>query len=494
MSDSVRRPGLELLAAGACLAALALHARLLLRPVLIVDDFQILVRSWTWPVAWDNLWVPANEHAMPLGRLTTWALAELAGRAAAVPHVLLGQGPLAVVLGMVLLYSFVRRELGHPFYGVVAMALFGVSTVYQQAVLWFSASFSILSLDTALLALLAAQAWRRTGRPWYLLLAALGTALAPGWFALGILAGPLCCLYLLPPERPAPRGRALLLHLLTALAPLLGTAAFLAVSLPRTAERILHLPHYEGKTALEAFHLLPGLENAGRSVVDNLVLGMLGFSGAPYLVLPRPLAFVALALLAAAGVWWWRGVSRHRLLLLGLGFILLSYVLMYGARSEEGWYYLTKDGNGLHTWSRYHLFPQVGLALFLVGGLPRWEGSRLRLDPAGSVSRRQFRALVVLVGVLFFLQAPRGVLGAWYWTRGYASQQRVLREIDAMDARCRRLHVGRDTALEALPFLEVPGSGEPPRENGWLLLRGSSDPRPLTAEEARRLLQDDGEG
>ena len=81
-------------------------------PILIVDDFQILVRSWTWRAACDNLWVPANEHAMPLGRLTTWALAALAGPAADVPHVLLWQGPLAVVLGMVLVGAFVRRELG----------------------------------------------------------------------------------------------------------------------------------------------------------------------------------------------------------------------------------------------------------------------------------------------------------------------------------------------------------------------------------------------
>src|SRR5436305_11225723 len=78
------------------------------------------------------------------------------------------------------------------------MILFGVTCVYQQAVYWFAASFSVPALDTTLLALLAAQHWRRTGRPRSLLLAAAGAALAPAWFASGILAGPLCCLYLLP--------------------------------------------------------------------------------------------------------------------------------------------------------------------------------------------------------------------------------------------------------------------------------------------------------
>jgi hypothetical protein len=506
MAEPAPCPAVLVLAASTCVAALALHGLVLAHPVLVVDDFQILVRSWTWPAAVDNLWVPANEHAMPLGRLTTWALTALAGRVADVPRVLLAQGPLAVVLGLPLLYLFVRRELGHPLYGLVAMALFGLSTVYQQAVFWFSSSFSILSLDMTLLALLAAQAWLRTGRPWHLLAAAGWAALAPGWFAIGILAGPLCCLYLLPFEgdqfvvppsggRPAKAGttnagRAV--HLLATLVPALGSVAFLAVSLPRTAERILHLPHYEGKTAVEAFHLLPGLENAGRSVVDNLALGVLGVSGLDYLVCPRPLAFVVLALLAAAGVWWWRGVRQHRLMLLGLGCIFLSYVLVYGARSEEGWYYLTPDGRGLHTWSRYHLFPQLGLALFVCGGLPRWQGSRLRLDPAGALSRRQFRWLAGLVVVLFLTQAPRGVVGCVAWTAGYARQQEVLRQIDAVDARCRRLHIGRDTAVQALPFLDVPDSGE--RENGWLLLRGSPDPRPVTAEDARRLLEDGGPG
>src|SRR5262249_13670368 len=162
------------------------------------DDFQILVRSWTWQRTWDDLWVPANEHAMPVGRLTTWALVQLASRASAVPQVAAFQGPLAVIVGALLLYLFVRRELGHPLYGLVAAALFGVSTVYGQAVYWFSSSFSILTLDTLLLALLAAQALRRTGSWLYLHLCVLAVALAPTWFASGILAGPLCALYLLP--------------------------------------------------------------------------------------------------------------------------------------------------------------------------------------------------------------------------------------------------------------------------------------------------------
>jgi len=58
-----------------------------------------------------------------------------------------------------------------------------------------------------------------------------------------------------------------------ALVPLLGSALFLAVSLPRTAAYIMHLPHYDEKTALQAFHPLRGLQYTFWSVVENLLLG-----------------------------------------------------------------------------------------------------------------------------------------------------------------------------------------------------------------------------
>src|SRR5712692_7134899 len=102
-----------LLATAASVAALALYAYPLCYPMIVYDDFQMLVKSLTWSAAWANLWVPANEHAMPLGRLSTWTLVQLAGRPTAYPTVIAWQGPLALLLGMGLLARFVRRELGH---------------------------------------------------------------------------------------------------------------------------------------------------------------------------------------------------------------------------------------------------------------------------------------------------------------------------------------------------------------------------------------------
>src|SRR5205085_321171 len=99
-------------------------------------------------------------------------------------------------------------------------------------------------LDTALLALLAAQRWRQTGSGLALAMSAVWSLLAPCWFASGILAGPLCALYLLPLLRCEREGdtevkfpfRSRLNQFLLALVPILGTTHFLAYSLPLNGE------------------------------------------------------------------------------------------------------------------------------------------------------------------------------------------------------------------------------------------------------------------
>ena len=196
-----------LLSGAAFLAALLLYTRPLLQPVLSQDDFQILAQSWTWQKTLDDLWAPNNEHAMPLGRLLTFAVAQLAGRPTALPFAGVLTGVVGLFAAMALTYRFVRRELGHPFYGLTALILFGVSSVYQQAVFWFAASFSVFALAFLLLALLAAQRYRQTGHWRWLLACMAWCALAPCWFATGVLAGPFCCLYLLAPEKGEASGR-----------------------------------------------------------------------------------------------------------------------------------------------------------------------------------------------------------------------------------------------------------------------------------------------
>jgi hypothetical protein len=450
-------------------ATVALYARCFCFPMLIQDDFQILSTSWTWERTVAGLWVPNNEHAMPLGRLLTWAVVRAAGRPTAVPLAAALVGPAALLLGMALVYRFVARELGHPFYRVIAVSLFGVSAVYQQAVYWFAASFSVLALDTLLLALLAAQSWRQTGRALALDGAVLLSALAPAWFASGVLAGPLCCLYLLSTDRESVRRFSLL--------PLLGTGLFLAVSLPRTAEAILHLEHYRGRTAVEAFQPVTAAAFTCRSLIDNLLLGAVGVWTVE---VPVPVVAVALAGLAGAVGWWWRGTPERRLLPLGLGLVLGSYLLTYSARATWGYEGVMTETS----WSRYHLLPQLGLALLVVGGLRGRQGRWFELDPGGRLTARQARGTAVLIGALLALQLPRGLIG--YYSSD-PRQAAVLRRVEVVDARCRQYRIGADQARAALPRLDLGGWAS--EVNGWEFLRGSDAPQKLPADEVRALLE-----
>jgi hypothetical protein len=452
-----------------CIAALGIHIRSLCCPLLYYDDYDILLRSFTWADTCANLWVPVNEHSWPLTRFGTWAVIQAAGRPTALPLAAAVYGRLMLVVGLVLLYLFVRRELDCVLCGLVTLAIFGVSAVYQEAVFWYAATPALPALDTTLLALLAAQRWRQSGRALHLVLSAFWSALAPGWYAGGILAGPLCSLYLLyPGAKVPPEGLDTRVRRWTGLVPLLGSLAFLAVSLPLTAEQIYYAEHYGSENALQAFGIKAALVNTGRSLVDNLTLGALGVVG---LACPIAEVIAVLLLLAVGGVWWWRRVPDRRLLVLGLGFILTNYLLIYGARA--GWSYATQ----LFGWSRYNVFPQLGVALIVCAGLPRGRSA-----PDG-LTRNQVRSFGWLVAALFVLQLPRGIIGTH---AADPALRTVLQQVEVMDARCRAHRIDAATARSVLKPLPLPGGHG--NENAWSFLRGSDDPQPLTETEVRRLL------
>ena len=456
------------------------------------DDFQILVQSWTWQKTLDGLWAPNNEHAMPLGRLLTFAVAQLAGPPTALPLAGVLTGVAGLVCVMALTYRFVRRELGHPFYGLVALILFGVTAVYQQAVYWFAASFSLFALAFLLLALLAAQRYRQTGRRRWLWACVAWCALAPCWFATGVLAGPFCCVYLLPTEEEGRRGTT---GWLLRLAPLLVTAAFLAVVLWSLAPIIQNLPHYQmhGTTALGSFRPLVGAWNTVRSVVDNLALGAVGVSGVTVGAILAPLLAT---LLTVAGVWWARRSPRRRLALLGAGLILGSYLLIYSGRAmleydaSSAWQLWPavsdRAGFALYTptWSRYHLQPQLGLVLLVCGGLPAWEGRWFRLDPSGRLTPGQARALAWMLGLCSLIQAPRGAIG--YYPDN-PQQAQTLARIERVSAFCREHRISAEAARAELGVLAMPESTT--SVNGWELLRGSDRPENWSPEEVRSMLE-----
>jgi hypothetical protein len=250
------------------------------------------------------------------------------------------------------------------------------------------------------------------------------------------------------------------------LLPIAGTIGFFAVALPGNVHHIVHLHHYYGRTAWESFDPAVGLQYTAQSLIDNLVLGTLGISG---VAMPKAIVVVGLCGLIAAAVWWWLRATCRALLVLGLGFILLSDILIYSGRAA--WI-----GQGMHHWTRYNVFPHAGLTLFICGGLSPLHST--------SPARRQTKTLLGVMTVLFLVNLPRGIIQG---LQTYDPEQMpVLRRIDNMDARCRAHHISASTAREVLPILHVPHCGDD--SNGWKLLRGSPEPRSIAPEEARRLL------
>jgi hypothetical protein len=438
------------------------------------DDFPILMESWTWEAAYRNILLPFNEHIMPLGRLSTWCLGQLSNPITRLPYFTAVQGIAATVAAMWLLYLFVRRETGDPNCGLAAMILFGVSTVYVEAISWFAASFTLLAVDMVFLALLAAQRWQQSGRGIFLFWCVFWSVLAPGWFASGLLGGLFCTLYLFPKRNGQFANRW---YRALALVPLLGPAIFLGCTLPFAAQHLLHLDHYSGRNPWESFNLLQGSALACRASVDKILLGLFGISG---IALPSLCVAVILLLAMAGGVWLWHRTRHRRLMLLGLGFLVASSVVIYSARAD--WSYEDQT----ISWTRYNVFPHLGLTLFICRGLAGLKEKTLAPVQCSS-PRVASITLLALIAVLFLINMPRGLLLAPPYDPG---QIELFRRIAEMDALCRNHHISAATARRALNKLPV--AQWDTNANGWIFLRGSNSPREMNLQEARAFLYPEG--
>jgi hypothetical protein len=127
--------------------------------------------------------------------------------------------------------------------------------------------------------------------------------------------------------------------------------------------------------------------------------------------------------------------------------------------------------------------------LFICGGLPGRNGSLFQLDRAGLLSRGQVKGLAVLIVALLVIQLPLSLLGHLERDPDPAPQMAALQRIEEVEARCRTHRIAADTARQALGRLDLPYSGDPPRIDGWELLRGSAAPQPMTIDQARHLLE-----
>jgi len=264
-------------------------------------------------------------------------------------------------------------------------------------------------------------------------------------------------------------------HAALSAVPLLGTAASGGVAVLASGDSIVRASHYRGKTIFEAFDPVHGALNSLRTLADNQIPGTLGI-WSKQAVLPWPAALLVVVGLVVLGYMWWRLAPRHPLFLLGLAVIVGSDLLVYGARAD--WSY----ERSVHNWTRYHLFPHLGLVLFIVGGLPRLTGRMFSVSES-DLSRRQVLALGGLLALLTCCHWPRT---HWQHLAVPPEQKAVLERIERVDAVCRIERIDGATARAALGFVHFPLGYD--RANAWELLRGSPSPVPVSVDAARSLL------
>lgn len=431
--------------------AALLHVRTLLAPTLATDDFGIWLSSFTWAETVQNLWVPTNEHTWPWMRLTTFALAQLAPANVFVPWMFQGFTHIVALLVVWLMHKFVLHETQNRSASLLAAIAFGVSATYAEAIYWYAASPALASLLCGIVGLLGAQRYVQKRSRFGLLLAFLGPLLAPGWFAGGVLMGPMIALYLV-----CRAGKKL--WWISAV-PILGAVTYLAISLPISAKQILHAEHYQGRTALQAFDPLMACWNSVRSLADHTFLAQLGVwhvALPPWLAVP-----VALCVLVGLVLWWKRAPNRV-LIYIGLVLLLMNNVLIYGARAA--WSY----PDSLVMWSRYQVFPQFGLALIIAGGWRNWELSA--------------RSFYCILASFFLLQLPRAILGCFPVS---IEQAECLKQLDAAQRQCSELGITREDVIRSMPKEPIPRSAD---HNRWQFVRGSSSTRIKDPDQIRESL------
>jgi hypothetical protein len=224
------------------------------------------------------------------------------------------------------------------------------------------------------------------------------------------------------------------------------------------------------------------------------------------LLCPKPWVWCVFGLLVILTVAWTWFAPRTTLAILGTALIGMSYVLVYSARTQ--W-----DYEELVGWSRYHLLPHLGLVFLILGGL-RLPRSRFAGPARQGLSWRKGCSILLLIGTLFVLQLPRGVLAHVRWPKEdesgefvstlpggtrlrwedaevHAEQLRVLQRIEAVDALCREHHISAADARRCLDPIRMAydAAGKPQNESNWQFLHGSDNPREHSDEEIRRFLQ-----
>ena len=405
---------------GLCLAG---HLGRLRFPSLYYDDLDRIRELQTTPLG-AILLRPFNEHVAPFFQVVSWVTWQAAGRrlvTAPVAFTLASFVPFVVCIG--LLMRLVGREVGSGPTAWLAAVAFSVSWLHAETIYWYSASSFTWALLWTLVAWLgvlgACKGVPRRG--W--VVAGLASLLAPACSGVGLLAGPVATLRAL--NGPGPRRRS---DWLMAFIPLGCTALYLGFYAWAMRRGNPELGHQIGREIDLGMNVVAAV---ARATVGFLLPGLLGLH---YPHTSRAVEMIAGGLLLGAVLLGARRSPQRPLILGGLALMLGGYFLTYPAR--------TGYGAGLVTVERYHLFPQLGLALLLApairAGMARCEARR-GLGPAVAIG---------LAVVMLLIHAP----GMRERARPYhyPDQPRTLAAIDRLATTCRAARVTRAQALGAL--------------------------------------------
>ncbi len=469
------------------------------------DDFAYAAEARDAPTLAAHILTPRNTHVVPLFRLWTFLLVTMAGRLANLPAVFAAASYFALVAAEAAVGSLVARATRSVAAGLAAMAVLGISTVIEPAVVWYSAGQALWAGTAVALTLLAAESWRERGGGRRLALVALGTVAAPAIWTGGLVAGPAAATLLWADGRRAPRRAALAI---------LAIAAVVAALLLGLARRqVAEVVAGPGRRVPAPARAVEAVRSTSLAIPEVLILRNLGVDAA---LTPAQAALLA-GLVAAA---WWRSSRRQPASppeAAGAVVVLFSYGMVYYFRGDMPYEDVRPVG-----W--YHAIPQVGAILFAAGWWSRTR-KRTRSSVTGEIdldrspaplTRRGGLAVLGLTLALVALHEERAgrlfLVGAPPMSaaeaKRYASprlrrqralahaaahrdrQARMLARLEEVERVGRRLGLGRETIRRAFGRRLVPGLPDAQRESdaAGLLALPAGDPATIGVDEVRRAL------
>ncbi len=369
-----RNSHIELLGLGAVIFASFLIFLPVLRSRYFFDDFEhlALIAQQDGFGMW--LFVPHNEHTVPLMRLLYYLCfngwgADPAPFAAAVLIVFLAN--------VALLYSVSRDFLEHFLSRFSAAALFGFSLVYSEALYWPGASHVTFSLFWMLLMIKAQTHFCRSRKTGWAFASGAAAFCCASCFSIGILSLPFALLFqFLFLKNPESGWKE---ELKNVTGPAVGWAMFVIIFLTFSGDA--------SGTTLERLDISGGLLFSFQALLllcrDQLHL--------PGLWLP---VLVVLAISVAVG---YAGKPKvRRLLVFIAAWIVASFLIVFPFRTWLGESALESG--------RYYLYPAAGLA-WLIGVAVDLLWQRVSRSEEGKLILQRVVSVVAVAVLLLFAGA-----------------------------------------------------------------------------------------